>query len=182
MAFIFVRVIWDAHPVKFPLRLHQVRINELHVSPETAYPFGRKGLVLESGWKQLSDPDSQGLLILDGDVMIDPQDFENMRCAIEADPDCVWVAPARIWPVSTGKPRWTWGHWKDQPSTEWCDNPEWFAFNFTYLPAALMTAAIKDSLRLWQFPKVDMNMSRTARKQGIKVRVVPDCAPKHMHY
>lgn len=40
--FMFLRVIWDAHHIKFPLRITGANIKELHVQPEPAHPFGRK--------------------------------------------------------------------------------------------------------------------------------------------
>ena len=178
----FVRVLWTAHYIPpFRVPAGRVRMLDLHVTPEPSYPFGRKGLVLASAWEQLGR-NADGMLILDGDVVIDPQDFIEMHGAIMAEPAAVHVAPARIWPVSTGAASWSWGHWKDQRGQEWTEEPDYFAFNFTYLPAALMTACVKANMRSWRFPNVDMNVSRTAKKAGIPARVVKNCAPKHMHY
>lgn len=180
---IFVRVIWDAHVVKLPLALPGARMIELHVQPEPAHPFGRKGLALASAWQQLSKPEHSGMLILDGDVAVDPWDVLTMMLAVNTEPGAVHVAPAKIWQATTGSEQmWTWGHWRDQRSQEWCEDPQWFAFNFTYLPRKVMEAAIKAGLKQWQFPNVDMNVSRAARAAGVPVRVVKDCAPKHMHY
>ena len=180
---IFVRVIWDAHVVKLPLALPGARMIELHVQPEPSHPFGRKGLTLASAWTQLAKPEHAGLLILDGDVAVDPWDVLMMMAAVNLEPAAVHVAPAKIWQATTGSDQlWTWGHWRDQRGQEWTEEPQWFAFNFTYLPRKLIELAITKGLRSKQFPQVDMWVSEVAQKAGIPVRVVKDCAPKHMHY
>jgi hypothetical protein len=182
--FMFLRVIWDAHHVKFPLRIIGANIKELHVQPEPAQPFGRKGLALASAWKQLAEPAMAGLLLLDGDVVIDPHDYLMMLTAIHTEPDAVHIGPAKLWPVSLNSlPGWAWGHCKNgQFGQEMTEDPDFFAFNFTYLPRRVIELAIGKGLKGWQFPNVDTNMSRVAREARIPMRVVKDCHPKHMHY
>lgn len=180
---IFVRVIWDAHVVKLPLALPGARMIELHVQPEPSHPFGRKGLTLASAWTTLATDEHAGMLILDGDVAIDPWDVLMMLAAVQSEPDAVHVAPAKIWRTTTGSEElWTWGHWRGERSQEWCEDPDFFAFNFTYIPRRVIEEAVKKGLRSWAFPHVDQRVSRTARQLGIPVRVVKDCSPKHMHY
>jgi hypothetical protein len=184
--YLFVRVIWDAHSISFPLKMPLANIKEVHVAPEPSHPFGRKGLVLASAWKQATDgrPDITGMLIVDGDVLIDPHDWIMMRQAIQLEPGAVNIAPAKLWPVSLDAlPGWAWGHCKNGNFTqEPTDDPDFFAFNFTYLPRKLMELCIQKGLKGWAFPNVDTNVSRVARQANIPMRVVKDCHPKHMHY
>lgn len=179
------RVIWDPHPVRFPLRIHGAVIREVHIAPETAWPAGRKGLVLESAWKQLGT-DAVGMLLLDGDVVIDPHDLLMMMTAIVSEPAAVHTAATRIWPVSKGDiPGWVWSHWSGKPTQDLgkaSAGPDFFSFGFTYIPRAVMDAAIRSGLRSKVFPHVDQHVSATAVKAGVPIRIVRDCMPKHMNY
>lgn len=182
--FMFFRIIWDAHIVRFPLRLASANIKEVHVSPEPGAPFGRKGLALAAAWKQVAEPDTAGVLLIDGDVLIDPHDYTMMREAIQAEPGAVHIGPAKLWPTSKNDlSGWAWGHCRNGVFTqEWTEDPDFFAFNFTYVPREVMELAIRKELRNKQFPEVDRFVSRMAREAGIPMRVVKDCHPKHMHY
>ena len=182
--YLFFRIIWDAHHIQFPLRVTGFNIKELHVSPEPGAPFGRKGLALAAAWKQLARPDTAGMLLLDGDVVIDPHDVMMMLLAIHKDPDAVHIGPAKLWPVTMGDaPGWVWGHCRN---AEWSqvmtEDPDFFAFNFTYVPRAVIELAVRKNLRDKQFPEVDRFVSRMARESGTRMSVVPDCHPKHMHF
>ena len=184
LPYLFFRVIWDAHQVKFPLRISGFPMKELHVAPENGAPFGRKGLALASGWKQLAKPDTAGLLILDGDVVIDPHDMQMMYVAMHKDRDAVHIGPAKLWPITMGDaPGWVWGHCRN---AEWSQvmtlDPDFFAFNFTYIPRRVIELAIAKGLRGKVFPEVDRHVSRMARESGTRMHVVEDCHPKHMHY
>lgn len=176
---ILVKVDWDRTSLSQPADRN---FYTLHVDPTITHPFGQKGLALANTWKQLAGPNADGMLILDGDVAIDPSDHLEMLKAIHSNWEIVHTAPAKLWPVSTKKQGWTWGHWVTEPSQTIEDNPLWFSFNYTYLPKALIEGAIKAGLKTWTYPAVDKTMSETARKLGIKVNVVHDCHPKHMNY
>jgi hypothetical protein len=154
----------------------------LHVGPEPGYPFGRKGLALAGAWAQLSHPGQSGMLLLDGDVIIDPEDLYQMLRAVGADDAAVHTAPVRIWPASTHKKAWTWAHWAAEPSQQVDEAPRWFSFCFTYLPRALIDRAVRDGLPDWTYPSVDSRVSQSAQAAGLRVRVVPDCWPKHINY
>jgi hypothetical protein len=182
--FLFFRLVWDAHHVWFPLRINSVNMKELHVAPETANPFGRKGLALAAAWKQLSDEGTPGMLILDGDVVIDPYDYVMMYNAIMGDPEAVHIAPVRIWPVSKNDLNgWSWAHCLEGRFSQVMEmNPDFFSFNFTYVPRRVIELAIGDGLKDKQFPHVDQHMSRSARKAGVRMNVVDACRPKHLHY
>jgi hypothetical protein len=189
LPFLFLRVIWEPHHIQFPLRIAGANIKELRITPEPNHPFGRKGLALERAWEQIAPPSCLGMLILDGDVVIDPQDFILMAGAIGREPSAVHVGAARIW--SASKPElataaldgWSWAHWAKAPTHDLVtEGIEFFSFNYTYLPAALVEAAIKRGLRGKMFPGVDAFVSRVARETRTPVRVVAGASPKHLNY
>ena len=156
----------------------------LHVGPEPDHPFGRKGLALATGWQQLTRhlPDTLGMLVMDGDIVIDPADVAAMfRAAVNA-PQEVHTAPVRLWPASTKRDDWVWGSWAEKPSQSLDLEPVWFSTCLTYLPARLIKAALKDGLRSWTYPGVDARIAETAQRLGTPVRVVLECQPKHTNY
>lgn len=193
--FIFCRLIWD-HQVEAlrHFRMPGARWFDLHMGPEPGAPLGRKGRVLDAAWRQLRERETAGLLLLDGDVAIDPLDFAAMQAAIGNDPGGVHVAPVRLWPQSTQREDWSWAHWDEGHglTQQWSDTPGRWSFNFTYVPRAVMNAASSRGieagprrrlkLAAWEFPTVDMNMNKVAKDCGIKAKIVEDCHPKHMHY
>lgn len=174
-----VRMNWNGTAIPLPAARH---FYDMHVGPVPDYPFGRKGLVISSAWRQLSARHHAGLLILDGDVAIDPADYGAMLAAVHEAPQLVHVAPVRIWPVSTKREAWTWAHWTEAPSQRLELRPRYFSFCFTYLPRMLLVQADRDGLKRWTYPGVDMRMSETAQRNGIGARVVTGCWPKHMNY
>lgn len=179
---VFVRVNWEDTGLAY--RIPGIRYFELTVAPEPGYPFGRKGLQLAGAWRQLSTAACSGMVLLDGDVAADPCDIAAMLDAVHGAPDVVHVAPVRIWPASTQRQSWAWGHWRDGqgPSQDWTDTPDRFSFGFTYLPRQVLARAVRAGLRSWTFPDVDTKMAAQAREAGVPVRIVPDCYPKHMHF
>jgi hypothetical protein len=177
---VLLRLDWDR--TALPLRQAKAYYTA-HISPEPGYLFGRKGLVIGSSWQQLAGRHTDGMVLLDGDVMLDPVDHRAMLDAIHEDPSCVHTAPVRIWPASTKWEDWTWAHWRTKASQRLeTEGIRWFSFNFTYLPRALVEQAITAGLRSWAYPSVDSKMSRTAQRMGSPVRVVPGCWPKHLNY
>jgi hypothetical protein len=181
--FVFCRVNWDrtAPPFHMP---GAVRWFDLHVGPEPGHPFGRRGAAIAGAWRQLGNRGDAGMLLLDGDVAIDPLDLAAMGDAIPQTPRMVLVGPVRLWPASTMRPDWVWGHWKagPGPGQEMVTRPDRFGFGFTYLPRALIERAIRAGLEEWTFPNVDMKMADAARAGRIRARVVEGCHPKHLHY
>jgi hypothetical protein len=173
-----IRVDWDRKAI--PLRI--VRYHAVHVLPEPGYPFGRKGLALAGAWRQLSGPKMDGMLILDGDVAIDPLDHAVMFTAIGDEPDAVQVAPVKLWPISTHRKSWVWGHGQGDYSQLGMDEPDVFTFSYTYLPRALIEACIEAGMEDWTYPGVDRHVSEVARESGIPVRVVWDASPKHLNF
>jgi len=167
---------------------------EYSIDPEPGWPVGRKGLMLACAWEQLSKPTSDGIIISDGDVILDPHDVGAMNWAAAHERDAVHTAPVKLWPRATSLPDWIWGHRKELPEgtsgqdamAAWqkdIDDPVTFTFNYTFLPRRLILAAIKSGLKEWIYPNVDMHMYETARDCGIPVRVVRNgCHPRHIHY
>jgi hypothetical protein len=187
---LIIRLAWMG---KLDGRTHpSFAVHEIH--PEPGWPVGRKGLLIHSLWKQLAKPISDGILIMDGDVVIDPADFGAMAYAAGCEPEAVHVAPVRLWPHATGLPGWVWAHRRPLPLTmpddeamaawqEDIDDPVMFSFNFTYLPRRLVEGAVKSGLKTWTYPNVDRRMWETARDLGIPVRVVRNgCHPRHTNY
>jgi hypothetical protein len=163
--------------------LRNAKFFPIHVTPEPEYPVGRKGLMMASAWETLGKrANCDGMIVLDGDVAVDPTHVAAMFDAIDADPQVVWTAPVRIWPVSTHRADWVWAHWKDRASQNLDNDPLWFSFCFTYLPAQLLNFAIAKGMKTWVYPRVDANVSAQAQKLGVKARMIEDCFPVHLHY
>lgn len=173
-----VRLDWDHTALPLP----GLGFYALRITPEPGHPFGRKGLALAAAWEQLAGPAAAGLVILDGDVAVDPQDIAAMLAAIHLDPGAVHVAPVRLWPASTKRDRWVWGHGRGDFSRDDPDDPDVFGFCFTYLPRRLVDACVKSGLAGWRYPHVDRLTSRRARALRIPVRVVRGATPKHVNY
>ena len=176
---LLVRIDWDRTAI--PLR-EAKKYYTLHVGPEAEFPFGRKGLALAGAWKQLATPGCAGMLILDGDVAIDPHDTTAMLTAIQAEPEAVHAAPVKLWPASTKRDGCVWGHGRGDFSTEDPDDPDLFGFSFTYLPRKLIEASIKAGLPEWSYPNVDRMTRKTAQQMKLPVRVVRQATPKHLNY
>lgn len=188
------RMTWKGHTTG-PNHPH---LTQYDVVPEPGWPVGRKGLMLTEMWRQLSKPTSEGMLINDGDCVIDGYDFTAMVWSVGQARTDVHVAPVRLWPKATGYPDWVWGH-RHEPllagdgsvdigvqMKDWqtdVDDPVMFSFNFTFIPRRLMEAAIERGLAEQIFPHVDEFMWMVARDEGIPVRTVRyGCAPKHMNF
>lgn len=178
---IMVRVNWDNTALKIPT---PGKFHDLHVNPTLEYPFGQKGMVLANAWKQLNvDNVMDGMLILDGDVAIEPIDLANMLHAIHHHDKMVVTAPARIWPRSTKRKEWSWAHWSKGPSQVMeTENIRWFSFNFTYIPKLVIEQAVKDGLMTWAYPRCDNKVSTAAFNAKVPVFVAQNVLPKHMNY
>lgn len=174
-----MRLNWNntALPVKLK------RFRDIHITPSDGYPFGRKGLVLASAWRQLADPRADGALLLDGDVAVDIGDVAAMDQAIATDPGRVWTAPAKLWPTTSGQDGWVWSHRRAggtfTQDLSAAEDPDFFSFCFTYIPRTLME---HPALPSWTFPTVDVQMSRAATAARIPASVVAGCWPKHLHF
>lgn len=175
-----VRIRWKGRALDYrPPRFH-----ELDVMPESGAPFGRKGRQILGAWLQLAGRDTAGMILLDGDVAIDPLDLAAMNHAIATDPAAVHVAPVRNWSVSTARGEWEWGHWPfgTEPGQE-LRTAGRFSFGFTYLPRTMFDRGRGPSgWDSWHYPWCDRNASELARRLRLAVHLVPGCHPKHLHY
>lgn len=177
-AIVCIRVDFDRKFI--PLNLE--RYHSVHVMPEPEYPVGRRGLVMASAWKQLS-AGADGMLCLDGDVVIDPIDHAAMFAAIDKESTAVHVAPVKLWPISTHLDGWVWGHGQDgRFTTKDPARPDIFTFCYTYLPRQLIEACIKSGMEEWYYPGVDKQVSRVCHETGVSIRVVWGAQPKHCNF
>lgn len=163
---------------RLPGRWHTLRL-----TPEPDWPFGRKGLALLRTWQQIQmSRQEAGMVILDGDVAIDPVDYQAMMGSITREPGAVHAAPVRLWPRSTQWKAWTWAHHRGEPSQNDCDDPTVFSFSFTYLPRALIEGCGRAGMAKWTFPTCDSKVTQIAAQLHLPVRVVRDAHPTHLHY
>jgi hypothetical protein len=177
--FLKVRVIWDHQVISLP----GLGFRDLHVLPGERSPFGSKGNALATMWETLGKSRGMdGMMILDGDTVIDPLDLDAMQAAITSEPKAVHVAPVRLWPAGTGLTGWVWGHGKDLFSQQDPRDPDRFGFSFTWLPAQLLDHCIQAGMRTWSYPHVDDRVSQEARRMVVPVRVVRGASPKHTHF
>ncbi len=188
---ICIKVLWEGAP---RIQSLDSPFHDVLVRREVEHPKGRKGLTLARAWEQMSGPDDAGMLILDGDVVIDPVDLNTMIMHVASDRGSVWVAPTKLWPVSTHLPSWVWGHRKIPPEGMsqgdvmklWqtdVEDPDYYTFCLSFLPRFLVETAIDEGLKEWHYPNVDKNMHELTKKLGISVRVVRgDCHPTHVNW
>lgn len=157
----------------------------VNIETSTEYPIGRRGLLLANCWKSLAVKNTSGMLMMDGDIVIDPCDLDGMFQVMKRWSDDVITAPVRIWPVSTQRPTWSWGHRHSYDNYKhWQENvsdPDMFSLSFTYIPRRLIEASMPD-LKDWVYPHVDVGFGEVAKKEGIPVHVADNCWPKHCNY
>ena len=157
---------------------------QVDVFPEDGFPFGRKGKVFTDTWNQArnSAVKYQGMLVIEGDVLIDPHDYNQMLKAISTNVDAIWTAPVKVWPVTTKGKDWFWCHWSTDTSQTLDKYPLHFGYNFTYLPKQLIELAIEAGWDKWDYWTDDSEMPKIAMRNKIPVKVPEDCWPKHLHY
>jgi len=177
-----VRMTWKGSSAPQFLNRHFYQVD---VYPEPGYPMGRKGKVFADTWRQIPDnmkPKYDGMLVIEGDVLIDPHDYKQMLKSIESDVNAVWTAPVKVWPITSKFDDWFWCHWATMPSQTLDEYPLRFGYNFTYLPTKLIELAIDAGWENWDYWNDDSEMPIVAMKNQIKVKVPEDCYPKHLHY
>lgn len=173
---------WELEPLS---HLTLPGYHEVMVRQSERFPFGRKGNVIAGLWASLERTGTDGIVINDNDVIIDPHDHRTMMIAIQADPLAVHTAPVKLWPKSTGDRSWAWSHGDNQGTRSQVDSddPTWFGFGFTYLPAKLLDASVAAGLPQWSYPWVDTKVGEMARSMEIRVHVVRNgCNPKHINF
>ena len=181
---LLVRLCWNDSDI--PCRLAS-RFHRIDVKPSDEFPAGRKGMCLARSWLQLAADDCQGMLVMDGDMACDPYDLAAMVQAIDARPDEVNIAPARLWPVSTKmKTGWVWNFGCNRTYSQVDDDDpdlvnRW-TFCLSWMPRALLESAIEAGLEDWRYPGVDVRMCRLAEDLGLRVNVCWESRPCHMNY
>lgn len=137
-------------------------------------------------WAYHRQAGAAGIAWLDPDVIIDPDDRDEMYKAIERAPEFVHCSVHKLWPASTMRPDWVYAHgiWKDNApvmNQRLESRADWFALGFTYTPGRLLDLAAPHMFQ-WVFGQVDSGLSATARQHGIPAGPVPRCRPKHLHF
>lgn len=118
--------------------------------------------------------------------MTDPGDLDAMRAAILYRPTSVHVASHKLWPASTMRQSWVWGHGimagpEIIMGQMWQKRAEWFSLGLTYTPGRLLDLAAPH-MPAWVFGQVDSGLSNIARDRGIPGFAVKEARPKHLHF
>jgi hypothetical protein len=178
---LFARFNWDHSALPFTMHYPYVTFKDIHILPSAEHPTGQKGLALASYWKEQGLDKYTGIVILDGDVVIDPEDFRVMSEAIDARPDIVHTAAVKLWVTTDHGYDWFWSHSNGRLTKELILEPTYFSFCFSYLPGGLLYSAMRMGVRDIVYPFVDEFVSVAATQLEIPVNVIP-CEPKHVHY
>jgi len=137
-------------------------------------------------WRQARQDGYDGVIWQDPDIVADPDDLEAMREQARDYPDWAHVAAHKLWPASTMRDSWVWGHGimdGNRPvlSQRMQPRAEWFALGLTYTPGRLLDLALPH-MPAWVFGQVDSGLAAVARQHNITGRVVPHARPKHLHF
>jgi len=87
----WLQLVWRRPEVSLPPPIRPVLI-----PATTEHPRGWKGDVLRQAW-QVYGGRYPGVVVLDGDVAIEPDSVLAMDLAIRSAPEDVWTAPVRAW-------------------------------------------------------------------------------------
>jgi hypothetical protein len=158
----------------------------LRIIPEPDAPRGRKARWMADAWTLYREMGAVGILWQDPDIVVDPDDMDEMEKAINRSPEFVHCSVHKLWPASTMRESWVWAHgvWKDNAPVmgQRTDiRADWFALGFTYTPARLLDLAHPHMFQ-WVFGQVDSGLAAIARQHRIPAFPVPKCRPKHLHF
>lgn len=168
-------------------RIESVRPDAIiRVTPETDAPRGRKAVRMAEYWRSARQNGAIGVLWQDPDIVIDPDDRRSMLAAIGMRPGSIHVATHKLWPASTMRDEWVYGHGVMRDGypvlgQKWESRAEWFALGYTWTPGELLDLALPH-MPAWVFGQVDSGLSATARQHGIPGYAVAQCRPKHLHF
>lgn len=176
---LMVRIIWNHEFIPLP-RLEGFK--NLYIEPTADYPAGEKGKALACAWEELTQANTSGIVMLDGDTVIDPLDSAIMGDSITEMPNAVHVAPVRLWPHSTKFSTWVWAHGIGNYTQADVEEIDMFTFNFTYLPRSLMETCIHRGMKTWRYPHVDHRVVDVARETLTPMKLVKNCYPKHLNF
>lgn len=158
----------------------------LPIAPEPDAPRGRKATYMARVWANAKPAGALGIVWQDPDIVIDPDDYEEMMRAAKRAPDFIHVSVHKLWPASTMRESWVWAHGlvKDNVpvlSQQIAPRADWFALGFTYTPGRLLDLAAPH-MPAWVFGQVDTGLGAVARQNHIPAFPVPRCRPKHLHF
>lgn len=178
---LFCRFNWEHSALPYNPSIKDVTFKDIHLSATPAFPVGRKGLALISYWEQMQRMRPYiGMVLMDGDVAIDPLDVRIMQICIMESPKAVLTAPIRLWYGGD----WYWSHRGADNELDKFDPDaiSFFSFGFTFLPKALLDKAAETGIASECYPYVDEFMSNLAMTMGLEIKLADGCTPKHMHF
>lgn len=125
----------------------------------------------------------ENTVVIEWDLAVSHEDRERFTARCEALPDCVQVAPYRLYPVSTNLPEPVWAHRHAARRPPWIgeDDPECdlFGFGLVYLPHAVVTRHLATGPE----STGDAVFSAWHHREGLgPVPVSWDVRPVHLHY
>ena len=132
------------------------------------------GTGLAMAWSCRPHPDEPGMLVIEADLMVDPDDLECIEQAVQEQPRDVVAAPYVCWPVSTKLaypmtlPRFNHG-------------VHVFGLGCTWLPAKLIESMFSELPKL-TWTQLDIGFSKRAMEMGLTVRMPYGTSVKHAHY
>lgn len=158
----------------------------LDVWPTDDYPRGREALELSDLWAQISTYGIPGVLLLGCDVAADPDDYAAMCTAADRRPDLVHTGLVKLWPAATKRREWMWSHrggtlGNPVASQDDIIFPTYFSLGFVYVPGQLLDLAFPKHSD-WKWGEMDVGLSEIAISNGIRLHVVYDARPKHVHF
>lgn len=154
--------------------------------PEPDWPTGRAAAGRAEVWRQLAQQGAAGVLWLDNDVAADPDDLDALAQLVDLHPGDVVTATVKLWPASTGRPAWMYGHrWAEAPSDleaqRWYVSPRFWTTSMVWTPARLLDLALPEMpQRPWH--GFDLWLNRLASSHDIPAWAARDCCPKHLHF
>lgn len=154
--------------------------------PEPGWPNGRAAAGRAEVWRQLAEQGCEGVIWLDPDIAADPDDLDALAQFVALHPADVVTATVKLWPASTGRATWMYGHrWSeavdDLDGQTWHQRPRYWTTSMVWTPAQLLDLAMPEMPdRPWH--GFDVWLNRLALAHDIPAWAVPDCQPKHLHF
>lgn len=154
--------------------------------PEPDWPTGRAAAGRAEVWRQLAAEGAAGVLWLDPDIAADPDDLDRLSASIGTAPADVHTATVKLWPASTGRATWMFGHRvsevvSDIEGQAWHQRPLFWTTSMVWTPARLLDLALPEMPdRPWH--GFDVWLNRLASSHDIPAWAAFGCRPKHLHF
>lgn len=162
-----------------------IGIHKVHVNPRV----GGYGFAVRDAWQHARDAGKIGVIVLEHDIAVPREAWDEMEESIHDEPNCVIAVPYVLYPASTGLAFPVWAHRSriadgrfdfiaaDAP----CPSaPAAFSLGCTFLPSRLLIE-LPDDLRQWDFPVLDTRLSELAQEIGVKA-LTTETPAVHLHY